>query len=142
LKEIITEISINTSPEKVWKILTDFENQSSWNPFITSISGEKKVGGKLSIIVQPGDGGEMKFKPTVLVLSENKELRWKGKLLISGLFAGEHYFILNSTDHNTTQLIHGEKFSGILVGLFGSMLNKTKQGFELMNSALKKECEK
>ena len=142
MKEIKTEISINASPEKVWGILTDFENQSSWNPLIRSISGDKKVGGNLKVSIQLGEGGGMTFKPKVLVFSEKKELRWKGKLLITGLFDGEHYFILKSIDNNITQFIHGEKFSGILVGLFGKMLDKTKEGFELMNRSLKTECEK
>ena len=74
MKEIKTEIIINSKPEKVWSILTDFKNQPNWNPFISNISGEK--------------------------------------------------------------------FSGILVSLFGKMLDKTKDGFELMNKSLKSECEK
>jgi uncharacterized protein YndB with AHSA1/START domain len=41
-KEIKTEILINASPDKVWAILTDFDNYPSWNPFITSLKGEVK----------------------------------------------------------------------------------------------------
>ena len=44
IKEIKTEIIINTKPEKVWEVLTDFENYPTWNPFIQNISGEQKVG--------------------------------------------------------------------------------------------------
>jgi hypothetical protein len=36
----------------------------------------------------------MTFKPTILTLESNKEFRWKGKLGITGIFDGEHYFIL------------------------------------------------
>jgi uncharacterized protein YndB with AHSA1/START domain len=43
MKEIKTEIIINSKPEKVWSILTDFKNQPNWNPFISNISGEKKL---------------------------------------------------------------------------------------------------
>ena len=44
MKEIKTEIIIDSKPEKVWEVLTDFENYPTWNPFIQNISGEQKVG--------------------------------------------------------------------------------------------------
>ena len=37
-KEIKTEILINATPEKVWSILTSFDNYPNWNPFIKSIT--------------------------------------------------------------------------------------------------------
>ena len=46
MKEIHTEIDIKASPEKAWKILTDFNNFSQWNPFIHKINGDPKVGTK------------------------------------------------------------------------------------------------
>ena len=42
MKEIKTEIIIDTKPDKVWEVLTDSENYPTWNPFIQNISGEKK----------------------------------------------------------------------------------------------------
>jgi hypothetical protein len=42
MKEIITEIIIDTKPEKVLEVLTGFENYPTWNPLIQKISGEKK----------------------------------------------------------------------------------------------------
>jgi len=142
MRRIETEITIHAPTEKVWKTLTDFERHPSWNPFIKSISGEKKAGELLKVHIQPPGGSGMTFEPQVLACHENKEFRWKGKLLFSGLFDGEHYFILQPINPYTTRFIHGEAFSGILVSIFGSMLDKTKAGFELMNAALKEECEK
>lgn len=142
MKNIHTEIEINSSPGVVWNILTDFEKYPEWNPFIKSISGKKEVGETLSVLIQaPGSKG-MTFKPIILNYNINKELRWKGKFLINGLFDGEHYFILENIGDVKTKFIHGENFSGILVGLFEKMLSKTKDGFLLMNNALKEECEK
>ena len=138
----VTEITINASPEKVWSILMDFENHINWNPFIKKISGEKSVGGKLSITVQSPGKDPMDFEPIVLILEENKHLRWKGKFLFEGLFDGEHFFMLKDNQDGTTTFTHGEIFSGVLVRFFSEDLNKTEQGFKLMNEALKKECEK
>jgi len=143
MKRIETEILINVKPEVVWEILTDFESQSKWNPFIKSISGEKKIGKNLTVSIQPpGSKKGMTFNPIILNYEKNKELRWAGKLGIKGIFDGEHYFKLINLDNNQTKFIHGEKFSGILVYLMGKALGKTKEGFELMNESLKVECEK
>jgi hypothetical protein len=142
MKHIQTEIIISAHPEKVWAVLTDFEKHPAWNPFIKSIEGEKRVGKQLKVSIQPPNGNGMTFKPMVLQYDPIKEFRWKGKLGISGIFDGEHYFRLIDIGENTTRFIHGERFSGILVPFMGGALSKTKEGFQLMNEALKRECEK
>jgi hypothetical protein len=142
MKQINTEIIINAPANKVWSILTDYEGHSTWNPFIKSISGEKKPGGNLKVTMQPPGGSSMTFKPVILSFDKPKEFRWKGKLLISGLFDGEHYFLIQQEGSDKTRFIQGEYFTGILTGLFGGVLGKTRQGFQLMNTALKTECEK
>ena len=43
MKEIKTEIIINSKPEKVWNILTNFEKYPEWNPFIKSISIDSEI---------------------------------------------------------------------------------------------------
>ncbi len=141
MKQIETEIDINAPAGKVWSILTDYENHGKWNPFIKSITGDKNPGGSLTIRVHPPEGSAMTFKPLIIKYDSPDEFRWKGKLGIPGLFDGEHYFVLKE-EKNKTRFIHGEKFTGLLVGIFGKTLEKTRKGFELMNEALKAECEK
>ena len=142
MKNIQTEILINTDITKVWDILMNFDNYPKWNPFITSISGEPKLGSRLTVSIKPPGGKGMTFKPNILTLEANKEFRWKGKLGINGIFDGEHYFILEVLENDKTKFIHGEKFSGLLVPLVCKMLDKTQKGFQLMNESIKKECEK
>lgn len=142
MKIIETKIMINADISAVWNVLMDFEKYPNWNPFIKSIKGEQKVGEKLTVSIKPPDGNGMTFKPKILIVEPNKEFRWKGKLGINGIFDGEHYFMLELIEKNRTRFIHGEIFSGILVLLMGKMLEKTNKGFQLMNEALKKQCEK
>lgn len=120
----------------------DFNHYPNWNPFIKSISGAKVVGSNLSVQIQPPNAKGMAFDPEVLVLQPNAEFRWLGKLFIKGIFDGEHYFKLEKQDDGTTQFIHGEQFSGFLVALMGKALDKTEEGFVLMNQSLKVECER
>ncbi|MBI1306981.1 MAG: SRPBCC domain-containing protein [Bacteroidetes bacterium] len=142
MKKLQTEIAINAPAETVWSVLTDFEKFGEWNPFIKSITGDKFTGGKLTATLQPAGSNGMKFKPAILRYEENRELRWKGNLLVGGIFDGEHFFILEKVSDSSTRFIHGEIFTGILVPFVGAMLTKTKQGFEMMNEALKLRCEK
>ncbi len=142
MKEIKTEIIISSKPEKIWNILTNFEKYTEWNPFIRSISGNKKVGEQLIVKIQPPNGSGMKFKPHILKYDQNEEFRWIGKLLFTGIFDGEHYFKMIDNHNGKTTFIQGEIFSGLLVNLLGKTLEKTRSGFDLMNKAIKKECEK
>jgi hypothetical protein len=142
MKNIQTEILINTDITKVWDVLMNFDSYPKWNPFITSIIGEQKLGNRLTVSINPPGGKGMTFKPTILSLESNKEFRWKGKLGITGIFDGEHYFILEFLENDKTKFIHGETFSGLLVPLVGTMLDKTQKGFQLMNESIKNECER
>lgn len=141
-RRIETVIEINSTPQRVWKILTDFENYSEWNPFIKSIAGEKSVGKKLATQITPPNRKLMKFNPVVLTFEPNKELRWLGSGAIKGIFDGEHYFKIVNQENGAVKFEHGEIFSGLLVAIMPKLLNDTKIGFEQMNEALKKECEK
>ena len=141
-KEIKTEILIHATPEKVWSILTNFDNYPNWNPFIKSIIGEVKVGNKITARIEPPEASGMTFKPNILIFETNKELKWLGHLLFAGLFDGEHKFELIDNENGTTTFIQSEKFKGILVPLFKNQLdNNTKKGFEEMNKKLKELAE-
>jgi len=84
----------------------------------------------------------MRFLPTLLAVSPKREFRWKGKLVVPGLFDGEHYFKLETTPNGGVLLHQGETFTGLLVPLFRKSLDgATRQGFVAMNEALKREAE-
>ena len=138
-KEIRTEINIRTTPGKIWTILTDFEKYPQWNPFITSIKGQVERGNKIQVRIEPPNGKGMTFNPTVITKDENRELRWLGKLLFSGLFDGEHKFELIDNSNGTVTFVQSEKFTGIFVGLFSP--EKTRQGFVEMNKKIKELSE-
>ena len=82
----------------------------------------------------------MRFRPTVIVVRPEQELRWKGAFIIPGLCDGEHYFLIEPTGTGV-RFIQGEIFTGILVGLMRSALNGTEDGFKAMNMALKQRAE-
>jgi hypothetical protein len=142
VKQLDTNIEINASAGKVWKILTDFASYPQWNPFIRFASGEVKKGARLEVQLQPPGGNIIMFRPTVLVAEPERELRWLGQLLLPGIFDGEHYFQIEPLTGDRIRFIHGEIFSGILVPFLAKSLDtKTKIGFEKMNQVLKARAE-
>ena len=142
VKEIKTEILIQASPERVWAVLTDFDNYKKWNPFIPSITGDVAVGNTITVRLEPPEGRGMTIKPKVLVFENNRKLRWLGHMLVPGLFDGEHTFELIDHGNGTTTFSQTEKFTGIFVPLFRKMLDiNTTDGFRLMNRNLKESAE-
>lgn len=141
MKSIQTRTTINAPAHLVWETLMNFDNYPTWNPLILSLSGEAKVNSELQLHIQPPNQKGMQFQPKVLIVDPNQEFRWKGKLLIPGLFDGEHYFQLRELN-GKTELIHGEKFSGLLSSfIFAKIGDSTLAGFEMMNHALKQHVE-
>ena len=135
--KIYTEITVNSTKEKIWEALMCFEDYPKWNPFITEIKGLKVVGERLDVAI---DG--MKFNPVVLENKKHEVFSWLGNLWIKGVFDGNHIFELKEVGEGVV-FIHKENFKGILVPFLKKMLNnKTKKGFIAMNKALKELVEK
>ncbi|MFO7370647.1 MAG: SRPBCC domain-containing protein [Bacteroidales bacterium] len=142
-KELRTETVIHASASRIWEILMDFDRYPNWNPFIISISGNQVAGSSLTVKLQLPDGMGMTMRPKVLVVNDYQEFRWKGQLLVPGLFDGEHIFELRENNDETTTFIQRELFSGILIPLFRNLIDvKTRIGFEAMNTQLKDKAEK
>lgn len=140
--EIHTEIGIAAPPRKVWDVLMDFPAHAQWNPFVRSITGRPEVGERLVVHLQPQGGKAMTFRPRVLAARPQEEFRWRGQFLVPGLFDGEHFFELHPDGAGGTRFVHGERFTGLLVGMArGNLQGPTRSGFEAMNLALKARAE-
>lgn len=142
MKNLETEIIINASKEKVWQVLSDFNNYKNWNPFIKDSKGEMKVGGELFNTIYIGEKKNV-FNPTIIEVSPNKSFAWLGSVYFYYFFSGRHYFEIQEIAENQVKLIHGEDFNGIIsTYVFNKIGEKTKKGFIKMNEALKVECER
>ncbi len=142
-KLVYSEILIHASPERVWKEFTAFETYPSWNPFIKSLKGKVVVGAKIEVVLTPPGKKGMTFKPEVLAFDSLSQLRWIGKLIVKGIFDGEHVFLIKDNKDGTTTFMQFERFKGILIPFMKKMLDgNTLNGFRQMNEALKFRCEK
>jgi hypothetical protein len=141
MREIRTEIEIDAPVERVWKILTDFEDFKQWNPFIVRAEGQPHRGERLSVTIRPPGRRATRFRPIVVALEPNRELRWLGRLVVPGIFDGEHSHEVESLPGGRTRYVQRERFTGILVGVVGGMIRDTEKGFREMSEALKARAE-
>ena len=141
MRELRTHIEIEATPERVWEVLTDFAAYPEWNPFIQTIEGDAAPGSKLEVRIEPPGGRAMTFKPTVLEAAPRQELRWLGRVLVPGFFDGEHSLRIEPIDDSRIRFTQSERFTGVLVPLFGKGLEKTQRGFTAMNESLKRRAE-
>jgi hypothetical protein len=142
VREIRAETVIDASPEIVWRVLTDFAAYPDWNPFIRSIEGKPWVGTRLSVEIRPPGRRSMRFRPRVLRVAKDRELRWIGRVLIAGLFDGEHRFTI-IPEGDRSRFVQAEIFTGLLVPVIDltDTLRVTHLGFLLMNRALRERAE-
>jgi hypothetical protein len=137
---IETSVLIAAPPSHVWSVLTDFDAYPSWNPFIRSLAGDKRVGANLEAVIAPPGQKAQTFRPVVVEIVPERVFRWRGTLPIPGLFTGEHRFEL-ATEASGTRFTQSERFTGLLVPLLGGILAATERGFRAMNEELKARAE-
>src|SRR5437588_4999255 len=104
--------------------------QGTWGP-----------GDRTTVRTEPPGARAMTFKPTVLRVAPARELAWLGRVLVPGVFDGEHTFTIEQLDGGRSRLVQSERFSGVLVPMFAKALTATEHGFEAMNVALKQRSE-
>jgi hypothetical protein len=138
MKELRTEIQIDASPQRVWEALTESGDWGAWNPFVRRVIGDFREGARLENTMVLEGQKPMTFKPKVLRVDPARELRWLGRLLIPGLFDGEHYFQLEPAGAGT-RFVHGEIFRGLLIGMLD--FAKTEAAFRALNEGLKRKAE-
>ncbi len=140
MEEVHTSIGIEAPAASVWKLLTDFAGYPKWNPFITRIAGELKLGGRIDADIKFADK-VVTINPTIVDLESERRLSWRGKIG-SGLFTSEHRLEIKPVTHNRVVLVQAEKLTGPVVSIVAKKLDATlRRGFEEMNAAAKRIAE-
>eukprot|EP00775_Hariotina_reticulata_P006030 gene6030-6268_t len=117
--KIDTELVIPASPAQVWAVFGDFAKWGEWNDFMVLPIVPKKI----------------------LVLSPNKELRWKDYrgLLYSQFFQGSHWYILEELPNGHTRFVHGAVMMGLAIPFLWATMQATERGYNYFNQALCRE---
>ncbi len=142
MKEIKTEMQIAASPDKVWEILMNLPEWANWNPIITKIEGELKVGSELSITMADEKGNPGRnYKSTITAIDEHKRFRFIGKMMAKFMFSADRIIELEESPKGT-RFTQREVYTGIMVSLFWKKMNTdATRMLRIMNLALKKKVE-
>jgi hypothetical protein len=141
-KQLHTAVEIEATPDRAWEVLTDFATYHDWNPFIVQAAGQPVPGTRLELHMRLSGRRPTTIRPEVLEADPAHRLRWLGRLLVPGLFDGEHTFTLQPAGPSRTRLTQHEEFRGLLAPLVLKLIAKpTLASFNQMNQALKARAE-
>ncbi|MBL8019905.1 MAG: SRPBCC domain-containing protein [Leptospirales bacterium] len=145
-QEVHTSIVIQAPPEKVWNVLTDFEDYPNWNPFIRRVFGKVSIGSTIVELVYIAPGVFMPLPMEIVVLDHARELAWRGAVphWFAAISAGEHHFTISPiANHNDScEFAHHALLRGILMQIGARHIqNDVRFVHEAMNTALKERAE-
>jgi hypothetical protein len=137
-RHVREEAAIAAPAHEVWRWFTDFESFPDWNPFIRKAEGALSVGSKLHIRLRLGER-IISFRPEVTKLEPAREVRWRTRVLVPGLFDVDRRFAIESTSTQQTTFVQEETNCGLLVPLAYALANLEKDlrtGFRDFGQAL------
>jgi hypothetical protein len=141
-RQLSAEVEVEGSPARVWEVLTDFAAYRQWNPFIVEGGGQAVPGSRLELQMRLPGRRPMALRPVVLEAEPGRRLRWLGRLLMPGLFDGEHSFSLEPAGPGRVRVVQQEEFRGLAARPILAMIGEpTLAGFRQMNQALKDRVE-
>lgn len=134
--EVITQITIKSSPAEVWSMLTDVDKYPEWHPYIKKIEGKLDKQSKIKVTYKKNDTEEGVFSAYIIDNEVNKKLSWGGSL--GFIFNAKHYYSIEAVGTDSVKLIQGEYWRGVFGGMYGKKIYvDTARKFELMNNKLK-----
>jgi hypothetical protein len=132
---VVTELALPAA--EVWAALTATDRYPAWNPFVTRLDGRLTEGARLRVTVAVPGRRPMVLRPRVVEVRPGRTFAWRGRLGLPGLLDGTHRFTVEPTGEDTSQLVHEERLTGLLVPLLRRLLAEdTPRGFVAMNDAL------
>jgi len=132
---------IEAPPERVWAVLTDFDSYPQWNPFIVRAKGELIAGRKIEVTLQVPEMRPVTFRPRLLNVTPQREIRWHGVTYVPGLFDGKHGLTIEPLDDGRSRFRTREEVTGVLLPFLGKVMRRTQHGFELLAAAVKARAE-
>ena len=138
MKSYRASISINASPEKIWKILSDASGYPAWDLSMDHIDGRLALGETVTFFTKLS---AQSFPVKVTTFEPGKKMVLTGGLPL-GLFKSERTHTLTPSKDEETNFHTEEIFSGLLLPLFGKNIPDLTANFEGFVAALKKQVEK
>jgi hypothetical protein len=131
------EVSIQSSPERIWTLLTNAKDFPLWNSTVTTIDGEIRDGQRIRIHVP---GTDRTFTPLISNVVPDAHMTWTGGF--APLFKGVRTFELTPRRDGSTTFVMQERFSGLMLPIAGRAMPDLGPVFERYAADLKREAER
>ncbi len=136
-KRFHVEREIAAPAQRIWDLLTDGPNYTSWNPAVLSLEGPIAQGQTIALvsIVDP----KRTFKLKVAEMAAPNRMVWSDGMPL-GLFTGRRTYLLEEQGE-TTRFSMTEEFSGPLSGLITKAIPDMTDSFNQFADGLKTAAE-
>jgi hypothetical protein len=141
MPETVTDIIIDASVDKVWRVLADFSAYPEWNPYIRGMDGSLQTGAALRVTRILPDRGERTSQPTVTLYRPGREFRLLDRPVLPGLMDAEHGLKLEPLGPEQVRFVHWQSTSGLLSPILGGSDDRLRGQLEAVNVALKGRVE-
>ncbi len=141
MKVLHAAVEIDAPAETVWKVIADTARYPEWNPFVQRIEGDLREGGRVAVTIKAPGRKPVTFKARVHRLDPGRELRWRGRWFVPGVFDGEHALTVEPLADGRARFRTHEVVTGLLLPFLRTAMRQSQDGFELLCVAVKKRAE-
>jgi hypothetical protein len=139
MKSYDAQATINATPERIWKLLTDAPGYPSWNPTVERIEGRIAPGETITVVVKVNPGRTFPVKVTQF--QPGKRMVWSGGMPL-GLFRGERTYTLEPAGDGATRFTMREEYTGPLLPMIWKSIPDLGPAFQEFATGLKAGAEK
>jgi hypothetical protein len=133
-----TEATIQASPDRVWKILTDVGRYSDWESGVVRVEGKAALGEKVTLVSEANPGRAFPLKVTELV--PGRKMVFSGGMPL-GLFKGVRTYSLAPEGDQATRFKMREEYTGPMLPMIWGSIPDLNPSFQKFATGLKKEAE-
>lgn len=142
MKGLTTEITLQTTRNRVWELLTDFALYPQWNPLLTKLEGAGTSGAWHVLVVHLPGIDPFTARKCLLTVEENR-VSWRCQLVAARLLDWTLRFEIEALSPERLKFVQRSEFSGALAPIFSFALNKPlADGMEQLSQAVRRWGEK
>ena len=137
-KSFATRITIQATPEAVWRILTDAGAYPAWNTTVSRVDGRIALGEKVTLHVKVAPGRAFPVK--VVTFDAPTRMLWSGGMPL-GMFTGQRSYELRPVAAGV-EFAMREDYSGWLAPLIVKSIPDLQPAFDEFAACLKAHAER
>jgi hypothetical protein len=132
-------VVVRSSPERIWKLLTDGPGFPNWNPTVDRVEGTIAPGQTIKVYVKVNPGRAFPVKVTQF--EPSRRMVWSGGMPL-GLFKGERTYELTPAGDGLTRFNMREEYSGPMLPMIWRTIPDLGPSFQEFAQSLKAAAEK